>query len=901
MIDFRHCRFQLDEPKPLFARNGGMRLAGWCFDETSAAVPQVRLAVGGRLFTCETGMPRTDVGVAFPQFPQAARSGFQLQAWLPLGHNAGHIEISADGTEWVRAQAVIICAEAAPLVGEIESPESDEVEAKAVTISGWAVHVQEPIEQLWLQVGGASAVCDYGSRRRHVSEMFPHVPWSEHSGFSCRIDLPSRKAQVKLKARLRSGLIVVTPLSKMLAARDERRGALLSAIDEHRASLIALPRYDAPVVSIIIPVFNQLQVTLACLKSIQRNTSQVTYEVILIDDCSDAQTQRSLERVTGLRLYRNDRNRGFLENCNLGAAAARGDYLLFLNNDTEVMPGWLEAMLRIFKERSDAGLVGAKLVYPDGRLQEAGGIIWCDASGANYGKWDNPDKPQYNYVREVDYCSGACILTPKSLFDELGGFDRSLAPAYYEDTDYAFQVREAGRKVYYQPFATVVHHEGQSCGTSTDSGVKRYQVVNAEKFRTKWKHRIDLHPNGHTAIQDRSKDRGITKRVLVADARILCPDQDSGSLRMMNLLRIFQQLGFKVTFLPGNRLHHSPYTEQMQEHGIECLYAPFLGDFGDFLIERAGEFDLIVLSRMEMGQKMLDACIEHAASTPIIFDTVDLHFLRGQREAELANSDAKREEAASVRRTELEIASRSDAVIVVSPIEKEVLEQELPDSHVAIISNIHELHDPVKPFTGRKDFMFVGGFEHPPNVDGMIWFCSEVLPLLVAGLPDARLHIIGSKMPDSVRLLAGANVTVHGYVEHLEPFYDSCVLSVAPLRYGAGVKGKVNQSMSFGVPVVATTIAAEGMHLTADENVLVADTPAEFAKHIARLYRDEALWKKLSKNGQQNVRDYFSFHAAERDLRALLRDLDVLASTDSASKTRNGKHIADQTFLTGVA
>ena len=355
--------------------------------------------------------------------------------------------------------------------------------------------------------------------------------------------------------------------------------AFLQSLDEHRAALLDFPQAKEPKVSILIPVFNQIEVTLACLKSILRNTVGINYEVIVIDDNSSAQTARCLELVKGLRVLTNKPNLGFLHSCNAAAAVAHGEYLLFLNNDTEVTPDWLAALLRVFEQRPDAGLVGSKLIYPDGRLQEAGGIIWKDASGVNYGKGDHPDKPEYNFLREVDYCSGACMLIPKSLFERIGGFDPIYAPAYYEDTDLAFKVRKAGRKAYYQPFSVIIHHEGQTSGTDIASGVKRYQAVNQSKFQTKWARVLSRQLAGDSSHVRGARQRGPALRALVIDARVLCPDQDSGSVRMMGLLLILQELGFHVTFVPENLLRVPPYTDRMQELGIECLHHPFLPGF----------------------------------------------------------------------------------------------------------------------------------------------------------------------------------------------------------------------------------------------------------------------------------------------------------------------------------
>ncbi len=220
---------------------------------------------------------------------------------------------------------------------------------------------------------------------------------------------------------------------------------------------IEFPVRDSVDVSVIIPVFNQLQFTQSSLASIQDNQADQSLEVIVVDDSSTDGTEETLPRIPGLVYLRNEENVGFVASCNRGAAKARGNYLVFLNNDTVVTAGWLSALHETFQFEPHAGLVGSKLIYPDGRLQEAGGIIWRDGSGWNRGKFDDPEKPEYNFLREVDYCSAASLMIPRSLFHELGGFDPQYAPGYYEDTDIAFKVRSRGLKVLYQPLSQVIH------------------------------------------------------------------------------------------------------------------------------------------------------------------------------------------------------------------------------------------------------------------------------------------------------------------------------------------------------------------------------------------------------------------------------------------------------------
>ena len=245
-------------------------------------------------------------------------------------------------------------------------------------------------------------------------------------------------------------------------------------------------RAARPTVSIIIPTYGQVPCTLRCLAALAAHPPSVPIEVIVVDDASADPAVAQLDRVEGIRLIRQTRNLGYLRTCNAAAKSAAGAYLLFLNNDTEPCAGWLDAMLALALARPGVGAVGAKLIYPDGRLQEAGGIIWNDATGWNYGRGDDPDQPEYNYVREVDYCSGAALLVPRAAFAALGGFDPRYAPAYFEDSDLAFRLRAAGYQVLYQPRAVVVHLEGASHGTDPTQGIKACQEINRDRFVARW-------------------------------------------------------------------------------------------------------------------------------------------------------------------------------------------------------------------------------------------------------------------------------------------------------------------------------------------------------------------------------------------------------------------------------
>lgn len=632
---------------------------------------------------------------------------------------------------------------------------------------------------------------------------------------------------------------------------------------------LQLPSCGRPLVSVVIPAHNHYGVTRRCLASLAFAPTQVAFEVIVVDDGSSDGTAEALAReVQGCRVVRHDAVRGFNQACHSGVAEALGEVLVLLNNDTQPCCLWLEELLEPFRRWPATGIVGAQLVFPNGRLQESGGIVWGNGDPWNYGRGGNPYDPRVSYTRQVDYVSAAALAIPRDLWRQVGGFSSEFAPAYFEDTDLAFKVRELGREVRCAPLARVVHHEGTTsgCDPGDADSVKRLQRDHAPVFKRKWRHALQPSGPPSAAEAERLKDRGVLGRALVLDHGVPRPDRDAGGQAALTEMTLLQELGWKVTFLPANLAWLGGYNDELQRSGIESLHAPFVLSVEQLLRERGRDFELIYLTRYTTVRDHIDSIRQQAPQARLLFCNADLHYLRELRQALAARLEGPAREraletVARTRQEELEAMGQVDLTLSYSTVERSLIEVEsLGQIATAPCPWVVESVADPAALEGRSGLAFLGSYSHPPNVDAVDSFLAEVWPSLRSSHPALEMHLYGSGLDAEQTLAWGAQpgVRVVGWVPSTAAVYDNHRVFIAPLRCGAGLKGKVIAALARGVPQVLSPVAAEGTALRHGDEVLIAESPQQWSESIDRLLADDALWRRLSRAALAHARSHYS-------------------------------------------
>jgi GT2 family glycosyltransferase/glycosyltransferase involved in cell wall biosynthesis len=619
------------------------------------------------------------------------------------------------------------------------------------------------------------------------------------------------------------------------------------------------PDPSDPLVTVVIPVHGRAALTERCLRSVVEHGAAVDYEIVVVDDASPDDTATLLARAHGVHTVALRENQGFVRACNAGAEAARGEYLVFLNNDTEVRAGWLDALVDTAVRSPDIGLVGATILQPDGLVQEVGGIIWNDGTAQHYGRGESPTLHQFRHVRDTDYCSGCCLLIPRALFTEIGGFDETLGTAYYDDVDLAFGVRARGLRVVVCPGAVVEHAEGSSYGGDENPAKTRLVAVAKQRFAAKWRVELEAQWDRESATVAAARQRSARGHIVMVDSEVPTWDQDAGSLRAYRLIRILLGLGFSLTFFTENGTLTEPYSSELRELGVELVGGVSPDQFVGWLQDLGPALRGVILSRPDPAWRHLGPLRRALPGVPVIYDIVDLHFLREERRAGLEADEGLAAFAKVVQGQELAIARSCDVVVTATEHERDVFSVLAPEVVSRSIPTIHEVQwNPPGP-EGRHGLLFVGGFRHPPNADAVRWMVHDVLPELRSLGHEPVLNVVGSNVPPEIASLASAQVIVHGWVPDLGDIHDQSRVFVAPLRFGAGMKGKIGESLARGLPVVATSIGAEGITSNADvDGVVIADDAAAFAAAIARLLEDDRAFTTLSASGQRCVDQNFS-------------------------------------------
>jgi GT2 family glycosyltransferase len=656
---------------------------------------------------------------------------------------------------------------------------------------------------------------------------------------------------------------------------------------------LSLPHSENPDLSVILVLFNRAELTFACLRSLSESPS-VPIEIIIVDNASQDETSLLLDQLHGARIIRNPENRNFLLAVNQAACEARGEYLLLLNNDAQILPGTLESALKTIRSSPGIGAVGGRLILLDGTLQEAGSIVWRDGSCLGYGRGDNPFAPMYMFRRDVDYCSGAFLLTPRNVWEQLKGFDEDFKPAYYEETDYCTRLWERGLRVVYDPMSVLLHYEfASSAFAKNATDLQRdHQKIFAARHAAMLETRHA--PEINSVLPARMKDRG-RRRILFIDDRVPHTWLGSGFPRARAILMTLLKDDSFVTFYPlsvFDETWKSVYSDMPAEIEFMMGYGPALLEA--FLRTRAGYYDTIFVSRphnMMILKPIIESHADWFQDVDIIYDAEAIFVTREVTFRELSGAPLSNDESSALFRKEVELASAADRVIAVSNNDGNTFRKHGVNG-VHVVGHCLDLEPTPRPFSDRAGLLFVGAIheEASPNGDSVVWFLEEVLPQIKSSLGnDVPVTLAGVNKSERIRQLAASGgVTVTGHVADLTRFYDAARVFIAPTRYAAGIPHKVHEAAARGLPVVATPLLASQLGWADGDPFLVAGTAESFAQKCVELYTNSDLWAKLRASGLRRAQAECSAESFERSVVSAFNTASAAAPGTSVERTLTG-------------
>jgi GT2 family glycosyltransferase/glycosyltransferase involved in cell wall biosynthesis len=632
-----------------------------------------------------------------------------------------------------------------------------------------------------------------------------------------------------------------------------------------------VPRSDNPRLSIILVLFNRAELTLACLRSIAANHGE-DCEVVIVDNNSTDETGQVLEHVHGAHIIRNSTNRHFLAAANQAARECRGEYLLLLNNDAQLLPGAVQSALGTLQSSPNIGAVGGRIILLDGTLQEAGSIVWKDGSCVGYGRGDQPFAPMYSFRRDVDYCSGAFLLTPRKIWEELGGFDHTFEPAYYEETDYCMRLWERGLRVVYEPSAAIIHYEFASSQSSASA--ISLQTRNRNVFAERHGAALERHESAGTGNIIRARSANCQRRILCVDDRVPHLWLGSGFPRANALHRTLQRMGYFVTLYPIDVINEpweQAYSDFPRE--VEVMLGMGRQMLEAFLRNRRDYYSTIIVSRPHNMQLMATVRTAHPdwfENVEVIYDAEALFAEREVGLRKLAGKPMSDQEVRAALASEIRLTVAADCVVTVSEVERQAFLIH-GIRRVEVLGHSIEPSPGDAPFDAREGLLFVGAVHNDasPNADSLIWFLSDVFPRIRKTLGDIPVIIAGLNQSKRIRAMALPPVRITGHLPSLDELYLKSRVFIAPTRYGAGIPHKVHEAAAHGLPVVATPLLGRQLGWS-DRELAIGKDAGSFAEACVQIYTDRSRWKGLREAALERVRKECSLHIFEDAVRRIL-------------------------------
>jgi GT2 family glycosyltransferase len=614
---------------------------------------------------------------------------------------------------------------------------------------------------------------------------------------------------------------------------------------------IALPEVTTPAVSVVMVTYGGGETALDAVEALVKETDPC-YELIVVDNDSPDDTADLLTAgLTGARIVRNEDNVGFARGSNQGAELATGSHLCFLNPDAFVQPGWLQPLLEVFKRTPLAGAVLPLFLHPDGRVQEAGSAVDAQGAAMAIGDGDDPRSFEVRFTRTVDYGSAACLVVRADLFREVGGFDPVYSPAYYEDADLCFKLADRGFASVYEPRSRVVHIRGGSSAKA-----EALMVANRDVFADRWRERLDRRrplrcDPSNRRLQLAARDAENLERILVIDDRVPHHDRGSGDPRMARMLAELVDLWpqARVTLLAADPRNAERYALPLLENGIEVATADERFDL--WLAERRAHYSVVMVSRASNIDRFDHFLRKTQPQARRIYDIEALAFRRYEQEGDGA--------AARLRELDEQGIEGADVILCVSE-EEAAFARGVGRAPVFVLPTYVSVAKRPHRFEEREGVVFFGGFlagPGGPNEDAAVRLVEDVLPMLWEDLPGLTAEIVGANPTLRVRGLQRPQVEVVGFVPDPVERLARARVHVHPLRYGAGIKLKLIDTMAAGLPFVTTPTGAEGLGLGDLEAILVAEDDRELARRALELYDNHDLWSDVQRRLLRLVEERF--------------------------------------------